>query len=85
MTLCNTFVDGILTLGTNSNQPIVWSNVTDSNRSEIEGTLIVDDNLYVGGRIFCNGIDWSAIQSMNLYDAVIYGTATFCNTEIQII
>jgi hypothetical protein len=83
MTLCNTYIDGILTLGTNSNQPIVWSNVTDSNRSEVEGTLIVDDNLYVGGRIFCNGIEWSAIQSMNLYDSVMYGTATFCNTEIQ--
>jgi hypothetical protein len=83
MTLCNTFIQGILSFGTNSNQPIAWSNIQDSNQSEIEGSLIVDDNLYVGGKIFCNGIEWSSISSMNLYDSIMYGTATFCNTHLE--
>ena len=83
MTLCNTYVDGVLILG-HSNKPyIVYSNIPDTEINEVEGTLVVDSNLYVGGRIYCNGLEWSSTQSMHLYDSVFYGTATFCNTTIN--
>jgi hypothetical protein len=82
-TFCNTHLEGILTLGTSSNTPYAFSNIPDSNLSEIQGTLLVDDNLYVQGRIFCNGIQWSAMDSMLLDDAIIYGTTTFCNTHLE--
>ena len=82
-TFCNALVEGHLTIGTNSNEPYAFSNIPESNTNEVQGTLVVDNNLYVGGRIFCNGIDWSAMDSMLMQDAIIYGTATFCNALVE--
>lgn len=83
MTLCNTTVEGVLTIGHCNGPPLIYSNIPDLVQHRTEGTLIVDSNLYVAGRIFCQGIEWSAAQSMNLYDAIFYGTATFCNTDVE--
>lgn len=83
MTLCNTTVEGVLTLGHSNRPPHIYSNIPDFVQHRTEGTLVVDSNLYVAGRIFCQGIEWSAANSMELYDARIYGTATFCNTAIE--
>ena len=83
MTFCNTHIDGLLTIGTSLEQPYAFSNIQDSNLNEVQGALLVDNNLYVGGRIFCNGIQWSAMESMILDDAIIQGTMTLCNARVQ--
>jgi hypothetical protein len=82
-TFCNTILDGILIINPNSNQPYAFSNIQDSNLNEINGSLFIDDNLYINGKIFCNGIQWSSLNSMLLEDAIIYGTCTFCNTILD--
>jgi hypothetical protein len=82
-TFCNTHLDGILTIGNSNNVYYAYSNIPDSNLNEVQGTLLVDENLYVSGRIFCNGIQWSAVNSFQMHDALIYGTATFCNTLVE--
>jgi hypothetical protein len=82
MTLCNTRIEGILILG-NSDVTVAYSNIPDSNLSQVEGTLVVDSNLYVGGRIYCNGLKWSEFENAELHDSILYGTATFCNTQIH--
>ena len=82
MTLCNTRIEGILILG-NSDLTVAYSNIPDSNLSQVEGTLVIDSNLYVGGRIYCNGLRWSEFENAELHDTILYGTATFCNTQIH--
>ena len=82
MTLCNTIIDGILTIGNKDNY-VTYSNIPDSFYTEFDSTVVVDSNLYVGGRIFCNGLTWSSKDNAELNDAVFYGTATFCNTIIE--
>jgi hypothetical protein len=82
-TFCNTQLQGVLTIFPDSNCPLAFSNITDSNLNEVIGSMYIDDNLYINGKIFCNGISWSALDSKLLYDAIIYGTTTFCNTIIN--
>jgi hypothetical protein len=82
MTFCNTIIDGILTLG-HGNDYISYSNIPDTFYTEFDSTIVVDSNLYVGGRIFCNGLTWSSRDNAELHDAIFYGTATFCNTIIN--
>jgi hypothetical protein len=83
-TFCNALVEGVLYIGSTSNNPsIAYSNIPDSNIVQIEETLVVDSNLYVGGRIFCQGIQWSAMESQTVKDLVVYGSMTLCNTLIK--
>ena len=82
VTLCNTSIDGVLKLG-NSNKPlIVYSNITDSNPQEV-GTLVVDSNLYVGGMIYCNGLEWTKKHNQYLNDTILCGKTTFCNWNVE--
>jgi predicted acyltransferase (DUF342 family) len=83
MTLCNTFVQGQLILGSSSNWDyIAYSNINDSNLSEFDGSVVVDSNLYVGGKIFCNGFSMTSIDSYTVNDMVVMGTMTLCNTDV---
>ena len=83
MTLCNTAIQGIVSFGATCNQYTVWSNISENNYVETDSSLVVDSNLYVGGRIFCNGFSMTALESYTLHDAIITGTMTLCNTAIQ--
>ena len=82
-TFCNARIDGILKIGTHSNQPYVFTDIQEANLNEVQGTLMIDNNLYVGGQIFCNGIEWSAIDSAIMDSAIFYGNTTFCNAQID--
>ena len=82
-TFCNAHLEGILSIGTNCSNPYVFTDIEDSNLNEIPGALMIDTNLYVGGKIYCNGLEWSAIDSMIMEDAIICGTMTLCNTNIN--
>jgi hypothetical protein len=85
MTLCNTAVSGIISFGTTSNEYIAWSNIPFAERpyTQVDGSMVVDSNLYVGGRIFCNGFSMTAIESYTINDAIITGTMTLCNTHVE--
>jgi predicted acyltransferase (DUF342 family) len=83
MTLCNTAIEGIVSFGATSNEYTVWSNVKEPLYTEFDSSLVVDSNLYVGGRIFCNGFSMTAIESYTMHDAIVTGTMTLCNTHVE--
>jgi hypothetical protein len=83
MTLCNTYIDGILALGSDNSNYTVWSNLPEKQYTGFDSSVIVDSNLYVGGRIFCNGFGITALESYIINDAIITGTMTLCNTDLS--
>jgi hypothetical protein len=66
MTLCNAHVDGVVSFG-NDGGYLAYSNIQSCNLNEVHGALLIDDDLYIGGRIFCNGF---AMTAVNLFDGV---------------
>jgi hypothetical protein len=51
--------------------------------NEVAGALIVDEDLYVSGRIFCNGLTWSAVNNYIMQDGIVTGKTTFCNAIVD--
>jgi hypothetical protein len=78
MTLCNTAINGIVSFGNPSNY-VTFSNIEDSNLNEIDGTLLIDHDLYIGGRLYCNGF---AMTAVNIFDSTAQNLTITSNINI---
>ena len=61
---------------TTSSNYIVWSNIVGDPITEYMGTVVIDDNLYVGGTIFSGTVISSTVAAQDL---LVTGSTTFCN------
>jgi hypothetical protein len=82
----NTYVDGVINIGAPGSY-LAYSNITNSNVNEFFGAAVVDEDLYVGGRIFCNGFTFTAnnpvasnVRTLTVSEEFYsLSNATFCN------
>jgi hypothetical protein len=63
----------------------VFNDIPNSNLSEVNGALLVDEDLYVNGRVFCNGFMMTTCNVMSLSAQEFDVTSLLVNSNIDII